>query len=180
LLSAAMMLPTALPALATFDDLPSTQGDFGRLVGGYLAVWLVFSAVAAVAQMGLWQLGLVDQTGLSVNTWLSGGLLILAGAYQFSAFKAACVSKCRAPFAFFMQHWPEGPWRMGLRLGAVCLGCCWALMLLAFVGGVMSLAFMGLATLLMVFEKLPQIGERLTLPLGLALIGAGLVTVILG
>ena len=180
LMSAAMMLPTALPALATFDDLPSTQGDFGRLVGGYLAVWLVFSAVAAVAQMGLWQLGLVDQTGLSLNTGLSGGLLILAGAYQFSAFKAACVSKCRAPFAFFMQHWPEGPWRMGVRLGAVCLGCCWALMLLAFVGGVMSLAFMGLATLLMVFEKLPQIGERLTLPLGLALIGAGLVTVILG
>ena len=62
---------------------------------------------------------------------------------------------------------------MGLRLGAVCLGCCWALMVLAFVGGVMSLAFMGLATLLMVLEKLPQLGDRLTRPLGFGLIGAG-------
>ena len=76
-------------------------------------------------------------------------------------------------FTFFMQHWASGPWRMGLRLGAVCLGCCWALMLLAFVGGVMSLAFMGLATVMMVLEKLPQLGDRLTRPLGITLIGAG-------
>ncbi|MBU2993115.1 DUF2182 domain-containing protein [Octadecabacter sp. B2R22] len=180
LMSAAMMLPTALPAFATFDDLPGSRGDFGRLVGGYLAVWLVFSALAAVAQMALWRLGLLDQTGLSVSVVLSGGLLVLAGAYQFSAFKAACVRKCRAPFAFFMQHWSDGPWRMGVRLGAVCLGCCWALMLLAFVGGVMSLAFMGLATVLMVFEKLPDLGAWLTRPLGVALIGAGVAVVIFG
>ncbi|MFT5742447.1 MAG: putative metal-binding membrane protein [Paracoccaceae bacterium] len=173
LMSAAMMLPTALPALATYDDLPTTKADFAALTGGYLAIWLGFSAVAALAQLGLWQMGLVDQTGLSLSRILSGALLIGAGVYQFTALKNACVSKCRAPLAFFMDHWSDGPWRLGLRLGAVCLGCCWALMALAFVGGVMSLAFMGLATLLMVFEKLPSLGDRLTRPLGFGLIGAG-------
>ncbi len=176
LMSLAMMLPTALPAFATYDDLPTGRDGFAALVGGYMAVWLGFSALAAAAQMGLWQIGLVDQSGLSLSVALSGGLLIGAGAYQFSGFKNACVTKCRAPFAFFMAHWDDGPFRIGLRLGAVCLGCCWALMALAFVGGVMSLAFMGLATLLMVLEKLPDLGARLTRPLGVALIAAGAVT----
>lgn len=69
-----------------------------------------------------------------------------------------------------MQHWDEGPLRNGLRLGLTCLGCCWALMLLAFVGGVMNLAFMGLATLIMVLEKMQNVGRHLTRPLGLVLI----------
>ena len=71
-----------------------------------------------------------------------------------------------------MAHWDEGAWRNGLRLGLVCLGCCWALMALAFVGGVMNLAFMGLATLVMVLEKLPELGRYLTRPLGAALLCA--------
>jgi len=105
---------------------------------------------------------------------MSGGLLMLAGAYQFSALKAACLAKCRAPLTFFMQHWEEGAWRNGLRLGLVCLGCCWALMALAFVGGVMNLAFMGLATAIMVIEKLPDLGRWLTRPLGGVLLAGGL------
>lgn len=96
----------------------------------------------------------------------------MAGAYQFTALKAACLSKCRAPVTFYMQHWSDGPLKLGLRLGATCLGCCWALMLLAFVGGIMSLAFMGLATLIMTLEKLPDIGRWLSRPLGVALLGA--------
>ena len=173
LMSAAMMLPTAIPALATLDDLPKGRWDFEVFTAGYLAVWLGFSALVAGAQMGLFSVSLVDATGLSLSRWLSAGLLVVAGAFQFSALKEACVSRCRMPIAFFMDHWSEGPWRMGLRLGAVCLGCCWALMLLAFVGGVMSLLFMGLATLLMVFEKLPEIGAWLTRPLGYSLIAGG-------
>lgn len=173
LMSAAMMLPTALPALATFDDLPGTGTDFARFAAGYLAVWIGFSALAAAAQLGLASAGVLDAAGASLSRTLSGGLLMAAGAYQFTALKAACLSKCRAPFAFFMIHWDEGPWRMGLRLGAVCLGCCWALMALAFVGGVMSLGFMALATVLMVFEKLPGPGAWLTRPLGYALLGGG-------
>jgi len=178
IMSAAMMLPTALPAFAAFDDLPTSQGDFGRLIAGYLAVWLGFSALAAGLQLGLFKLGLVDPAGLSLSSVLSGGLLIGAGLYQFSALKEGCLSKCRAPLAFFMEHWADGPWKLGLRLGAVCIGCCWALMLLAFVGGVMSLAFMGLATLLMIFEKLPEVGRHLTKPLGIALVGFGVWTLL--
>ena len=96
----------------------------------------------------------------------------MAGAYQFSPVKEACLSKCRRPLSFFMQHWDEGALRNGVRLGLVCLGCCWALMALAFVGGVMNLAFMGLATVIMVLEKLPQVGRYLTRPLGAVLIAA--------
>ncbi len=175
LMSAAMMAPTALPAFATYDDLGrSTQTRFGALVAGYLCVWLGFSVLAGALQMGLFGAGLVSAFGDSLSVWLSAGLLMLAGLYQFSPVKEACLSKCRAPLTFFMAHWDEGPLRNGLRLGLVCLGCCWALMLLAFVGGVMNLAFMGLATLIMVIEKLPQYGRILTRPLGLVLILSGI------
>lgn len=176
LMSAAMMAPTALPAFGTYDELQSTtgRGRFGALVGGYLVVWLGFALAAAALQMGLTQAGLVSLIGESRSPVLTGGLLIGAGLYQFSALKEACLSKCRRPLSFFMQHWDEGPWRNGLRLGAVCLGCCWALMLLGFVGGVMNLGFMALATLLMVLEKLPEIGRWLTRPLGYGLVGWGI------
>lgn len=171
IMSAAMMAPTALPAFATYDDLirAARSGGFAGLVAGYLAVWLGFSVLAAAAQMALFGLGLINAFGDSLSPVLSAALLALAGLYQFSAVKEACLSKCRHPMMFFMEHWDEGPWRNGLRLGAVCLGCCWALMLLAFVGGVMSIAFMGLATLIMVIEKLPDLGRHVTRPLGVLL-----------
>lgn len=171
LMAAAMMAPTALPAFATYEDLGrSTQTRFGALVAGYLAVWLGFSVLAGGLQMALFSAGLVSAFGDSLSAGLSAGLLMVAGLYQFSPVKEACLSKCRAPLTFFMAHWDEGALRNGVRLGLVCLGCCWALMLLAFVGGVMNIAFMGLATLIMVFEKLPQYGRLLTRPLGVVLI----------
>ena len=171
IMSAAMMAPTALPAFATFDELRRTarQGSFAALVAGYLAVWLGFSVFAAAMQMALFGTGLVNAFGDSLSPVLSASLLALAGLYQFSALKESCLAKCRHPMMFFLEHWDEGAWRNGLRLGAVCLGCCWALMLLAFVGGVMSIAFMGLATLIMVLEKLPDLGRYVTRPLGVAL-----------
>ena len=173
LMSAAMMAPTALPAFATYEELSHT-GDtrFGALVAGYLGVWLGFSVIAAGAQMALFQAGLLTAFGDSRSGVLSAVLLAVAGVYQFSAVKAACLSNCRHPLSFFMQHWDEGALRNGVRLGLVCLGCCWALMALAFVGGVMNLAFMGLATVIMVLEKLPDLGRWLTRPLGAALLGA--------
>ena len=175
LMAAAMMAPTALPAFATYEDLGrSTQVRFGALVAGYLIVWLGFSLFAGGLQMALFGAGLVSAFGDSLSVWLSAGLLMIAGLYQFSPVKEACLSKCRAPLTFFMAHWDEGPLRNGVRLGLVCLGCCWALMLLAFVGGVMNIAFMGLATLIMVIEKLPAYGRLLTRPLGAVLIAAGL------
>lgn len=174
LMGAGMMAPTAFPALATYEELSHTgQTRFAQLLAGYLAVWLGFALLAAAAQLMLAQAGLLDARGASRAPLLTGALLVLAGLYQFSPMKEACLAKCRAPLTFFLQHWAEGPWRMGLRLGAVCLGCCWALMALAFVGGAMSLGFMALAMVLMTLEKLPDIGGWLTRPLGAALLAAG-------
>jgi predicted metal-binding membrane protein len=119
LMSAAMMAPTALPAFATYDELGArAQTRFGALIGGLSAVWGGFSVLAAGAQMALTQAGALTIFGDSRSAALSGGLLILAGLYQFSALKEACLSKCRAPLTFFMQHWGEGAFRNGLRLGA--------------------------------------------------------------
>jgi len=181
-MSAAMMAPTFLPALTTYDDLTATQATtrhgFYELLGGYLVVWLGFSVFAAAAQMTLSAVGLVSPIGQSLSDWFSVLLLLVAGIYQFSPLKEACLSKCRMPLTFFMQHWSPARWNaatMGLRLGLICLGCCWALMALAFVGGAMNLIWMGLATLIMVFEKLPEIGRYVTRPLGVALIGGAIV-----
>ena len=174
LMSAAMMAPTALPAFATYEDLGhTTRTKFAPLVIGYTIVWLGYSAIAAGVQIVLFQFGLIDAFGTSLSDGLSAILLIVAGAYQFSPIKEACLSKCRMPLTFFMQHFEEGPLRNGLRLGLICLGCCWALMALAFVGGVMNLAFMGLATILMILEKMPDLGRYLTKPLGGILIFCG-------
>ena len=174
LMSAAMMAPTALPAFATYEDLGhTTHTKFAPLVIGYTIVWLGYSAIAAGVQIVLFQFGLIDAFGTSLSNGLSAILLIVAGAYQFSPIKEACSSKCRMPLSFFMQHFEEGPLRNGLRLGLICLGCCWALMALAFVGGVMNLAFMGLATILMILEKMPELGRYLTKPLGGILIFCG-------
>lgn len=178
LMSAAMMAPTALPAFATYEDLSHTapEANFAKLVGGYLLIWLGFSVLAAALQMALFRMDLLSAYGDSRSRVLTSVLLLAAGGYQFSPIKEACLSKCRMPMTFFMQHWNEGPLRNGLRLGAVCLGCCWALMLLAFVGGVMNVAFMGLATVIMIFEKLPDLGRFITRPLGGLLIAAGFVS----
>ena len=180
LMSTAMMLPTALPAFAAYDDLGQSGAETEplTLAAGFLAVWWGFSLVAAALQMTFFNFDLVSSFGDSRSAWLSAALLAAAGAYQFSALKENCTSKCRAPLAFFMEHWAEGPWRMGIRLGLTCMACCWALMLLAFVGGVMSLAFMGIATLIMTLEKLPEIGQWVSRPLGAALLaGAAWVSV---
>lgn len=174
LMSTAMMAPTALPAFATYDDLArrAPEANFTRLVIGYFLVWLGFAVLAAGVQMLLFRADLVSMFGDSRSTGLSALLLAVAGAYQFTPLKDACLSKCRMPLTFFMQHWAEGPLKNGLRLGLTCLGCCWALMLLGFVGGVMNIAFMGLATLIMVLEKLPDIGRWVTRPLGVVLMGS--------
>lgn len=184
IMSAAMMAPTALPALATYDDLIATgagaRRGFAELVAGYLVSWLGFSLIAAGAQLVLFQRGLISSLGQSLSVWLSCGLLLGAGLYQFSSLKESCLSKCRHPMSFYMQYWRESRWNavlLGLRLGGACLGCCWALMLLGFVGGVMNIAFMGLATLIMIFEKLPELGRYITKPLGWGLTILGLAVI---
>ena len=183
LMSAAMMTPTFVPALAVFDQLGACGATdlkgFAAITGGYLAIWLIFSAAGASAQYFLARHSLVAPDGASRSLWLTGGLLAFAGLYQFSRLKNACLDQCRQPLTFFMQYWRPGAlaaFSMGARLGAYCLGCCWALMALGFAGGTMNPVWMGLATLFMIFEKLPDLGRIATRPAGIALlIAAGLV-----
>ena len=186
LMALAMMAPTAVPAFRTYAQLNQTSGGnalpVAALFGGYMTIWIGFSVLAAIAQVRLADLGLVSELGRSLSAPLNGTLLLLAGVYQFSALKEACLRACQSPLTFFFNHWQagiRGGAKLGLRLGAVCLGCCWALMLLAFVAGTMNLAFMGLAMVLMTLEKLPAIGARITAPLGVFLILTGAVVLLL-
>ncbi|MGJ8623708.1 MAG: DUF2182 domain-containing protein [Yoonia sp.] len=176
----AMMLPTMVPTLATYDRLIlSADGSRAGWVGvvlGYLVVWIAFAAVAAGLQLLLVSAGVVNRLGVAVE-WFSVMLLIVAGAYQFTRTKETCHGACLSPMSYFLGHWKtgfDGGLRMGLGLGVFCVGCCWAYMAIGFVGGVMNLLWMGLATLLMVFEKLPDIGRYVVKPVGVALIAAGL------
>jgi predicted metal-binding membrane protein len=185
LMSSAMMLPTFVPAARTYDDLRSAGAGDARglaaLVGGYLVVWGGASVLGTGLQWFLATRGLLSPVGASLSPILTACLLAGAGLYQFSVLKAACLSKCRMPMTFFMERWRPGAgpaFKMGLELGAVCLGCCWALMLLGFVGGTMNLLWMGAATLFMTLEKLPDLGRPLTRPAGFALLAAAAYTLI--
>ena len=178
----AMMLPTMVPTLTTYEALmKSADGSRAGWLGvlaGYLAVWIGFAALISGAQLGLLSLGLVDALGAATSKWLAAALMILVGLFQFTRAKEVCHGVCHAPMHYFLGHWRPGGaggLRMGLGLGTFCVGCCWGFMALGFFGGVMSLLWMGLATLFMVFEKLPQIGHRLIRPAGWALIAGGIV-----
>jgi predicted metal-binding membrane protein len=186
LMCIAMMAPTALPLLRTYWQLSKgnptrvSKLGFWGLLTGYLGVWCAYSAVAATAQWGLSRLGVLSSVGVSLSVSFTVVLLAAAGAYQFSRLKQACLSRCRSPLTFLLAHWREGvsgAFRMGLRHGALCVGCCWALMALSFVGGTMNLLWMGAAMVLMILEKVP-LGRRLTTPLGCALIGAAVAVTI--
>ncbi|WP_051241597.1 DUF2182 domain-containing protein [Azohydromonas australica] len=177
---AAMMLPSALPMTLTFVDLSARSGEPARgrsFVAAYLAVWFAFSAAAAAAQWAFQALGWVDMMLVSRSDWLTGALLLLAGVYQFSPLKRLCLSRCRTPLGFLLGEWRPGKWgafAMGARHGLFCLGCCWALMGLLFVGGVMNLAWIAAVSIGVGLEKLVPGGQRLSSGLGVALILTGL------
>ncbi|SNR71396.1 DUF2182 domain-containing protein [Puniceibacterium sediminis] len=179
---AAMMLPTMVPTLRAYEDLMvsanGTRAGWLGVVLGYFAVWVGFAALIAAAQLGLLFAGLIDMLGIAKSRWLAAGLLVVVGSFQFSRAKELCHGVCHAPTLYFLGHWRtgfDGGLRMGASLGVFCLGCCWGFMALGFVGGVMSLTWMGLATLFMVVEKLPQVGHYVTRPMGALLIVAGAV-----
>lgn len=180
IMMAAMMLPTMVPTLRAYEDvMQSANGTRAGWLGvllGYAIVWVAFAALITAAQLWLASAGLVDELGIAPK-WLSAGLLVVVGAFQFTRVKEVCHGVCHAPTMYFLGHWRTGVvggLRMGLGLGAFCVGCCWGFMALGFVGGVMSLLWMGAATLFMVIEKLPQLGAFVTRPMGYALIAAGL------
>lgn len=176
---AAMMLPSALPMVLMFLSMGKRGGDTARghgFVGAYLCVWLAFSAAATAAQWLLQWLDWVNPMLVSTSAVLTGVLLLIAGSYQFSSLKRICLSRCRTPFAFLLGEWRDGvagAFRMGIRHGLFCMGCCWALMALLFVGGVMNLAWIAALSLAVAMEKLLPGGERIATALGVVLIAVG-------
>jgi predicted metal-binding membrane protein len=160
----AMMLPTAGPMILTYADLAETAAAKGEpaasplvLTGGYLSVWLGAALALAALQAALAQAGLLDDAMSVASPLLAGAVFLLAGLYQFSPLKRACVTQCQHPFRFFFANWtadPLGVFRLGLRQGLYCLGCCWAMMLLMFVVGVMNVIWMAALGAIMAAEKL--------------------------
>ncbi len=184
IMMAAMMLPTMVPTLRSYEDLMvSANGSRAGWLGvvlGYFAVWVVFAAAIAGVQIWLVRSGVIDSMGIANSLWFAGLLLIIVGLFQFSRVKEVCHGVCHAPMQYFLGHWKtgfSGGLSMGLALGAYCVGCCWGFMALGFVGGVMNLLWMGLATLFMVIEKLPQIGHVVTRPMGVLLMLAGIAVI---
>lgn len=160
----AMMLPSALPMVLTFAGLSRNRRQQGRpyvpvitFVSGYLVVWFVFSAAAAIAQWLLHRRALLSPDMASSSALLAGLLLLVAGIFQFTPLKRACLTRCRGPMEWIMTGWREGrggAFRMGIEHGLFCTGCCWALMTLLFVLGVMNLLWVAGLTLLVCIEKL--------------------------
>jgi len=134
--------------------------------------------VPALLQVALTRLALLDPAMASTSALFSGAVFVAAGAYQFSALKHACVTRCQQPFPFFFANWSDRPrdvFRLGVRQGFYCLGCCWALMLLMFVVGTANLVWMLGLALLMAVEKNHAWGRRLAEPLGVVLLAAACV-----
>ena len=157
MMMAAMMLPSVFPATLLFARVNREWQKTGAFVCGYLLAWLAFSLAVAGGQWWLmrWD-GLDENLALSSNI-AQGALLGFAGVYQFSSFKKACLRWCAEPVTFFLLHWKNGragAMVMGLKNGGFCLGCCWVLMLLLFVGGVMELRWIFLLAFFALAEKI--------------------------
>ncbi len=163
-----MMLPSAAHTILLYGTVvrssPQSQRPVVRsyaFVGGYLLTWTAFSVLATLLQWQLAKAALLSPMMESVSPLLGAILLILAGIYQWTPLKRACLSQCRSPLHYLMRHWRPGvigALRMGAGHGLFCLGCCWALMLLLFFGGVMSLLWIAGLTLFVLFEKVAPFG----------------------
>jgi predicted metal-binding membrane protein len=179
----AMMLPSAAPMILMFASSnrkrQQAQNPYlttSLFAGAYVVVWAGFALIATLANWAFHSNGLMTSAmGRALPLW-GGVLLIAAGVYQFMPLKLACLNKCRSPLAFLMSEWREGrlgTFVMGLRHGGYCLLCCWALMALLFVLGVMNLAWIAILTAFVLIEKLASTGPWLSRASGLLLLGWG-------
>ena len=178
----AMMLPIVTPWLvALFDaarrrDAPAFQ-EAGAFLVGYGSIWLTYSLAAAASQLLLQHLALVSHDWVMTSPVFAAASLAAAGVYQWTPLRDACMAHCRSPFGFFLTSWREGRWGaliMGVRHGLYCLGCCWALMALSFVFGVMNLAWMAGLTVFLLLEKATAAGPWLSRTAGTLLVGYAL------
>ncbi len=179
-----MMVPSAAPMILAYDKVVRNQTSgseplirTGLFLSGYLAVWTGFSLLATLLQWGLHSSALLSPMMVSTSPVLGGLLLIAAGIFQWSPLKYACLGHCRLPLSFFMTEWRpgrKGALQMGVRHGAFCTGCCWALMLLLFVLGVMNLVWIAVLAVIVLAEKVLPAGARFAQVLGVVFVVWGL------
>lgn len=186
----AMMTPSVAPMVLLFDSAGRSRRTRGRAVAptwifvlGYLVAWLGFSLLAALAQWGLHEAALLSAVMRVDSPALGGVVLICVGVYQWTPLKQVCLEHCRTPLHFLLKRWREGvrgALLMGLEHGAFCVGCCWFLMALLFVAGVMNLLWVaGIAAFVLVEKVLPR-GDLVGRLAGALLIAAGLVFLVQG
>ena len=178
-----MMLPSAAPMILLFNTVSRRHKEQGQpyvatsvFTFGYLLVWGGFSLVATIIQTGLNHAALLSPAMASTSPILGGALFIATGIYQWTPLKNACLGKCRSPLDFIMHHWrtgTRGAFLMGLIHGAFCLGCCWLLMGILFIGGVMNLMWVAGITAFLLVEKLLPQGVWVGRFVGFAMILAG-------
>ena len=184
LMWAVMMVPTAAPMILLFATINRRRREqerpyvpTGVFLSGYVIVWSGFAALATVANWGLHVNSLLSSmVGTSSSAYLGGALLLTAGNFQWSPLKYACLSHCRSPLGFLMAEWRDGArgaLRMGLKHGGYCLGCCWVLMGLLFVLGVMNLLWIAALAAFVLMEKVIPRGQLVSRVTGLFLAGWG-------
>ncbi len=183
----AMMLPTSLPLVTLFRRLVRHRLDHTRLVVllivGYLGIWMLFGVMVLIGDWGLHQV-IKEIVWLEANEWVFGAAtLVVAGLYQFTPLKYHCLDKCRSPLSFIMGHWQGSheqtqAFRLGVRHGIFCIGCCWSLMLLMFVVGMANIGWMLVLGAVMAIEKNMPWGRWLSTPLGAVLVGWGLILIL--
>lgn len=163
-----MMLPGAVPMTLLYAGMVrkaerqgSPMAPTGAFVAGYLALWSVFSVGATVVQWGLHAAAMLSPMMVAKSHVVGAGILFVAGLYQLTPWKAACLDHCRTPANFIAEHWRpgiSGAFRLGLHHGVFCLGCCWAMMGLLFVGGVMNVLWIVAITVFVFLEKVLPVG----------------------
>jgi predicted metal-binding membrane protein len=176
----AMMLPTATPLILLYAAAARTRANsvsparqVYALAAGYLLVWSLFSVIATALQR-LLATSLVLTPMMEPATPIAGAIVLaIAGLYQLTPFKRACLRACRSPIGFLIRRWrgdAAGAFRLGIEHGTHCLGCCWALMLILFAGGVMNLTVIITLTMWVLVEKIGPFGERTSIASGVALL----------
>ena len=176
----AMMVPSATPMILVFSTLHRRRREKQQptvpvaiFLAGYLVVWAGYAVVATLAQWGLHSVALLSASMATTSAVGGGMLLIAAGVFQWTPLKQRCLANCRSPLEFLMTRWREGArgaFVMGLDHGLYCVGCCWMLMTLLFVGGVMNLWWVVGIALYVFLEKVAPTGPWLSRTLGAALI----------
>lgn len=183
----AMMIPSAAPMILTFARVNRQRREqerpfvpTGVFLLGYLAVWSAFSLAVALAQWALHGAALLSPMMKSSSPLLGGVLLIAAGVFQWTPWKRACLRHCRSPLSFLLGGWREGrmgAFAMGIQHGVYCTGCCWLLMALLFVAGVMNMLWVAVITALVLLEKVLPQGMRLGAVIGVVFVvwGVGMI-----